>query len=110
KYKLRSTNFKDDPKREIAQADLYQMASYAFRRGCTDIILLYPNLMDTINEPDIFEITSGFNSDDKITVTAMEIPFWTEDKLEIKEINNNLYITLKNQLDKLIIQNLKPLF
>jgi 5-methylcytosine-specific restriction enzyme subunit McrC len=66
KYKLRSTNYKDDPKRDIAQVDLYQMTSYAFRRGCTNVFLLYPNLTDSINEPDIFDITSGFNKDDKI--------------------------------------------
>ena len=101
KYKLRSTNYKDDPKRDIAQADLYQMTSYAFRRGCTNVFLLYPNLTDSINEPDIFDITSGFNKDDKITVTATEIPFWTEDNFDAKTLENKLYNTLKTQLDKL---------
>lgn len=101
KYKLRSTNYKDDPKRDIAQADLYQMTSYAFRRGCTNVFLLYPNLTDSINEPDIFDITSGFNKDDKITVTATEIPFWTEDDFDAKTLENKLYNTLKTQLDKL---------
>jgi 5-methylcytosine-specific restriction enzyme subunit McrC len=101
KYKLRSPNYKDDPKRDIAQADLYQMTSYAFRRGCTNVFLLFPNLTDSINEPDIFDITSGFNKDDKITVTATEIPFWTEDNFDAKTLENKLYNTLKTQLDKL---------
>ena len=100
KYKLRSANFKDDPKRNITQDDLYQMTSYAFRRGCTDIFLLYPNVTDNISEPDIFEISSGFNTDDKIKITAMEIPFWTEKKLNTKELENKLFMTLTNQLDK----------
>src|SRR5690606_25686388 len=37
KYKLRPTEFKDDPKKGVSQNDLYQMVSYAFKRGCTDI-------------------------------------------------------------------------
>jgi 5-methylcytosine-specific restriction enzyme subunit McrC len=101
KYKLRPSDFKSDIKKGIAQDDLYQMTSYAFRRGCTDIFLLYPNLTDNINEPDTFEISSGFNADDKIKITAMEIPFWTENDLNTKELENKLFITLAGQLDKL---------
>lgn len=102
KYKLRSPDFKNDIKKGVAQSDLYQMVSYAFRRGCTDIFLLYPNLTDNINEPDIFEISSGFNVNDKITITTMEIPFWTEEKLSTTELEKKLFITLAKQLDKLI--------
>jgi 5-methylcytosine-specific restriction enzyme subunit McrC len=100
KYKLRSSDFKNDIKKGIEQADLYQMTSYAFRRGCTDIFLLYPNISDEINEPDIFEINSGFNIDDKITITAMEIPFWTRENLDIKLLENKLYNTLEAQFNK----------
>src|SRR5690606_41830311 len=39
KYKLRG-DFKDDKKKGIAQSDLYQMTSYAFRRGCCNVLLL----------------------------------------------------------------------
>jgi 5-methylcytosine-specific restriction enzyme subunit McrC len=101
KYKLRSFDFKNDIKKGIAQADLYQMTSYAFRRGCTDIFLLYPNITDVLNEPDIFEINSGFNIDDKITITAMEIPFWTTENLDTMTLEIKLFNILKTQLDKL---------
>jgi len=101
KYKLRPSDFKNDIKKGIAQADLYQMTSYAFRRGCTDIFLLYPNITDDLNEPDIFEINSGFNIADKITITAMEIPFWTAEKLDTLTLEIQLLNTLKTQLDKL---------
>lgn len=101
KYKLRSFDFKNDIKKGIAQADLYQMTSYAFRRGCTDIFLLYPNITDDLNEPDIFEINSGFNLADKITITAMEIPFWTTENLDTMTLETKLFNTLKTQLDKL---------
>ena len=99
-------DYKEFPNRKIkkgiAQADLYQMASYAFRRGCSDIFLLYPNITDDLNEPDIFEINSGFNINDKITITAMEIPFWTTDNLDAMALEIKLFNTLKKQLDKLI--------
>lgn len=101
KYKLRSFDFKNDIKKGIAQADLYQMTSYAFRRGCTDIFLLYPNITDDLNEPDIFEINSGFSTDDKITITTMEIPFWTIENLDTMALEIKLFNTLKTQLDKL---------
>lgn len=101
KYKLRSIDFKNDKKKGISQADLYQMTSYAFRRGCTDIFLLYPNITDNIIEPDTFIISSGFNADDKIKITAMEIPFWTENELDSAILEYKLEQTLKEQLDKL---------
>lgn len=77
KYKIRSANFKDDTKKGIAQADMYQMLSYAYRRGCSKVLLVYPNLRDELHTPDYFTITSGFPDDDKIEVIALEIPFWS---------------------------------
>ena len=77
------------------------MTSYAFRRGCTDIFLLYPNITDDLNEPDIFEINSGFSTDDKIRITTMEIPFWTTENLDTMTLEIKLFNTLKTQLDKL---------
>jgi len=102
KYKLRSSDFKNDIKKGVTQSDLYQMVSYAFKRGCTDIYLLYPNLTDELHEPDTFEIISGFNKNDKITVTAMEIPFWTEKKLNNNDLEKELFLTLSGQFDKLV--------
>lgn len=53
------------------------MVSYAFRRGCTNIILVYPTLSENINQPDSSQINSGSNNADKINITAIEIPFWS---------------------------------
>lgn len=100
KYKLRSDNFKLDNKKGIAQSDLYQMLSYAFKRGCSDIILIYPNLSDNLNEADTFEILSGFNNSDKINVTAMEIPFWTQKEFNSKDLDDKLYLIIENQLNR----------
>lgn len=76
KYKLRG-NFKEEKKKGIAQSDLYQMTSYAYRRGCENVLLLYPNDSETIRELDTFNITSGFEKSHNIKVVAGEIPFWS---------------------------------
>ena len=103
KYKLRPRNFKNDPKKGVAQPDLYQMVSYALKRGCTDIFLLYPNLSDEINESDTFEIISGFENADKIRITALEIPFWAEKDFNTKMLENNLERILSKELNEFLV-------
>lgn len=102
KYKIRENDFKQDNKKGIAQNDLYQMTSYAFRRGCTDVILVYPNLSDNLHEADNFEIASGFNGKEKVNVTAIEIPFWTINNFKAKEVDDKLFKTIENNLNRFI--------
>lgn len=99
KYKVRDNDFKADPKKGIAQNDLYQMVSYAFKRGCTDILLIYPNISGDLNPSDHFEIVSGFSGHEKINVTALEIPFWTDS--EIKSIDKRLFDWLELNLNQI---------
>jgi 5-methylcytosine-specific restriction enzyme subunit McrC len=87
KYKLRSRDFKNDIKKGIDQGDLYQMITYAVKRGCDEVMILYPNLSDVPAEPDRFVIDiDGFwgmaESDRKITLTAAEIPFWNSSSVD----------------------------
>lgn len=82
KYKIRAANYKTDIKKGISQNDLYQMVSYAFKRGINEVILVYPNITENINPPYKFEISSGFDSNKKIYVTAIEIPFWSINDFE----------------------------
>jgi 5-methylcytosine-specific restriction enzyme subunit McrC len=77
KYKIRGSDFKSDLKKGISQADLYQMTSYAFRRGCNDVVLVYPNISEELNSSDSFEIVSGFDDRTKVRVRAIEVPFWS---------------------------------
>jgi 5-methylcytosine-specific restriction enzyme subunit McrC len=100
KYKLRQDNFKTDPKKGVAQSDLYQMVSYAFKRGCTDIILVYPNISDDLNTSDNFKIISGFGGADEITITAMEIPF--SSLTNFNRLDSMLFETLETELNKLL--------
>ncbi len=95
KYKLRR-NFKEDKKKGIAQNDLYQMTSYAFRRGCSNVLLLYPNQSDEIKQYDRFYISSGLYYNHKIAVVAAEIPFWS--RKGHQNIEGLLFRTLRSLL------------
>ena len=96
KYKLRPEGFNNDIKKGIAQSDLYQMVSYAFKRGCTDVLLIYPNKSDKLNTPDQFNIKSGFGGGNIIRVTAIEIPFYSLNNFE--NLDTMMYKALKEQL------------
>jgi len=100
KYKLRDINYKKDIKKGISQNDLYQMVSYAFKRGCTDMLLVYPNISDNnINRPDKFKVDSGFTSNEQIRVTAIEIPFWS-----LTNFDN-----LTTEMERVIAENLNEI-
>jgi 5-methylcytosine-specific restriction enzyme subunit McrC len=77
KYKLRDRNFKRDKKKGVVQSDMYQMVTYALRRGCKEVIILYPNVGEELNTPDNFKVQSGFCNADMISVTTAEVPFWS---------------------------------
>lgn len=96
KYKLRSSKFKSDTKRGVAQSDLYQMVSYALKRGCTELILLYPNINEEVHDEDLFKIVSGFEGRETITVRAIEIPFWSFD--DFHGLESRLRATLERAL------------
>ena len=99
KYKLRPAGFKEDKKKGVAQPDLYQMASYAYKRGCQQVLLLYPNKGEQCETVDTFNIGSGFGDDVNISVTACEIPFWSM----------NDFNTLEGSLRKFMGQYLEAL-
>ncbi len=80
KYKLRSEQDFEDKKKGVSQNDMYQMVSYGLRRGCNDLYLIYPNLLDDeIRDSAIFTVESNFTDvpDFKINIHAMELPFWS---------------------------------
>ena len=56
KYKIRGKN--DGLKVGISQNDLYQMVSYAVRRNCKNVLLLYPKTHTGLNTPAIFNVAS----------------------------------------------------
>jgi 5-methylcytosine-specific restriction enzyme subunit McrC len=98
KYKLREPSFKEDKKKGISQTDMYQVTSYAFRRGCKDLLLLYPNVNEELKGSDCFSIQSEFPGDNIITVTAAEVPFWSIE--EFSSLTTKLHDFFSNELKK----------
>ena len=62
KYKIRSND--DGLKAGVAQSDLYQMISYALRRNCKNVLLLYPATENSSGIDTNFSIPSAMLSED----------------------------------------------
>jgi len=95
KYKVRNY-LENDKKKGVSQSDLYQVISYAYRRGCNEVILIYPNASEELKAINSFEITSGINSNQIIQVKVAEIPFWSTTHFASIEED------LKNSLTKIL--------
>ena len=90
KYKPRWNLEKSDSKKGIAQSDMYQMISYAYRRGTDKVLLIYPNTSDKLAEDSMFLINKG-TKDETIKIKAIDVPFWSlhghsyvEENLKVK--------------------------
>jgi McrBC 5-methylcytosine restriction system component len=90
KYKPRWNLEKSDSKKGIAQSDMYQMISYAYRRGTGKVVLIYPNTSDKPVEDHTFLINKG-TKDETIKIKAVDVPFWSihghshvEENLKVK--------------------------
>ena len=93
KYKIRSTN--DGLKEGVSQNDVYQMVSYALRRNCKDVLLLYPYTKTCLNSPALFQIPSEMLSGElNIYVQTIDITFDDihhadeEIKVRVKQIHH----------------------
>lgn len=82
KYKLREIT--DEVKKGVSQGDLYQVVSYALRRGCTEVLLIYPNSTLDERADDLFNVQSEFRGKETVVIRAAEVPFWSNDHLEIE--------------------------
>lgn len=76
KYKVRDYE-RGDVKKGVSQADMYQVISYAYRRGCTEVILIYPNKEEGPAALSTFEIKSDIPDAKIIKIKVVEIPFWS---------------------------------
>ncbi len=74
KYKIRSID--DGLKAGVSQSDLYQMVSYAIRRNCKNVLLLYPYMESSQNAPALFKVPSEMLSEElNIQVESIDITF-----------------------------------
>ena len=101
KYKVRTNGFEKDPKRGIYQPDLYQMVSYAFRRGCSNVLMIYPEESNGKNSIDEFKIPSGFDKNNEINVKAVGVPFYSLNN-NLNSLEGSLRRVLKGILDNFL--------
>lgn len=74
KYKLRSIS--KDNKAGVCQSDMYQMISYALRRNCDNVMLLYPLVANCNNEEVKFNVDADrLHSSIEIAVKSLDITF-----------------------------------
>ena len=84
KYKLRGLN--DGLKGGVSQTDMYQMISYAIKRKCKEIILLYPYHEGGNNDAFEFDIQHGNAGESiKVLVRNIDITF-NKDEFAINKI------------------------
>jgi 5-methylcytosine-specific restriction enzyme subunit McrC len=78
KYKPRWDLEKNDPKKGISQVDMYQMISYAYKRGTDKVLLIYPNASEELEDDFVFLINKG-SKDETIKIKVVDVPFWSRD-------------------------------
>jgi 5-methylcytosine-specific restriction enzyme subunit McrC len=95
KYKPRWDLKSSDNKKGVSQTDMYQMISYAYRRGTDKVILIYPNTSEKLAEDYVFKIQKS-NQNEEIKIKIVDVPFWSS--VDHSEIETNLLIKLDNVL------------
>ena len=95
KYKPRWDLKSSDNKKGVSQTDIYQMISYAYRRGTDKVILIYPNTSEKLAEDYVFKIQKS-NQNEEIKIKIVDVPFWSS--VDHSEIETNLLIKLDNVL------------
>ena len=97
KYKPRWDLEKSDSKKGISPSDMYQMISYAYRRGTDKVLLIYPNTSEKLADDSVFLINKG-TKDETIKIKAIDVPFWSLDghssveenlKVKLRDISSN---------------------
>ncbi len=74
---------------------MYQMISYAYRRGTDKVILIYPNTSEKLAEDYIFKVQKA-NEDEEIRIKIVDVPFWSS--FDQNKVASNLLIKLGNVL------------
>lgn len=97
KYKPRGVEAISDNKKDVSQADMYQMISYAYRRGTDKVLMIYPNALGNQIEDHIFVVKNA-RGDDNIKIKVIDVPFWSEQNHSL--IQDSLLAKLKNVLLK----------
>jgi 5-methylcytosine-specific restriction enzyme subunit McrC len=91
KYKPRWNLKEDDVKKDVSQSDMYQMISYAYRRGTKNVLLIYPNTSGKLPKSYVFSIQKA-GENEYIKVKVIDVPFWSDH--HPKKITDSLFTEL----------------
>lgn len=95
KYKPRGVEAISDNKKGVSQTDMYQMISYAYRRGTNKVLMIYPNDLENQIENHTFNVRNA-KGDEEIKIKIIDVPFWSEKDHRL--IHGSLLAKLKNAL------------
>lgn len=95
KYKPRWDLKDTDNKKGVSQTDMYQMISYAYRRGTNKVILIYPNTSEKLADDYVFKIQKS-NDTEEIKIKIVDVPFWSS--FDHSEVEANLLVKFDNVL------------
>lgn len=100
KYKLINLNEPSDLKYGVLQADIYQVLSYAFKRGVSDVALVYPDSIETISETEKDSIVFSIKGENGtvVNVHLFQVPVICKNNFDKLELEN----VLITQLQKLL--------
>lgn len=70
----KNSNYADSINKEVSQNDLYQMVTYAWKRGVKDVFLLYPMYRYEENEPE-FPVAVSESPSGTINIHFIRLPF-----------------------------------
>ena len=86
KYKPRWDLKESDNKKGVSQSDMYQMISYAYRRGSNKAILLYPNTSEILADDFVFKVQKS-KDNEEIKIMVADVPFWSSLNHSVAERN-----------------------
>lgn len=95
KYKPRWGNVSADVKKGVSQEDMYQMISYAYKRGVNKVIIIYPNTSEKLPEDYVFNVKS-LASEKSIDIKVIDVPFWSS--ISQSEVDQSLKQKLEGSL------------
>jgi len=99
KYKIRTDDEQKEAKKGVTQSDIYQMITYAIKRDCKDVVLMYPCALDKVSEHDeSFAVNHGKESNEQIKIHVVSVPFWCEGAFVKDRLKNALKEKMQNVL------------
>ena len=108
--------YRNDKKNGVSQSDMYQMVSYAIRRKCTDIKLVYPRHLEQNSDDEkmLYKVKDELANDKMLQIGIHEIPiiqsgFRLQANLSLEQQFSSLNDELEKIFKVILLENQKSL-